>query len=1024
MLYKNNKTKELSIELFENPTKEYRGAPFWSWNAELQSDRLREQIACFKEMGFGGFYMHPRSGMETEYLSEEYFGLIADCIESAKENGMNACLYDEDRWPSGFAGGLVTKNPKYRQCGMYITANTDKLPEFEEDKTKAIEGGKAYLLACFDVEFTEKGYLKSYHKIGFSETAKYTKYYAYFKADNPSGRYNYATGVDYLQEDAIAEFIKVTHNKYFRKFGNEYGQTVPTIFTDEPRFGPVEQMSESKDSVGKLYWTYNLDESFKKEYGYDIVERIPKLIWDEEGVHSFERYDFFNHTTELFKKAFFQQIHNATKSQGLKFCGHMMKEEELCPQLCWGGDIMRLYPYFDIPGIDMLFDFREFLTAKQVQSIVRQYGKEAMLSELYGVTGWDFDFKCLKMQGDWQVAMGVTHRVPHLSMYSMKGCAKRDYPASFNYQSPWCKEFKYLEDHYARLNTVFSRTKDICDVAVIHPIESMMLSVTTVEKSTDDIKNQEDSIQSLMENLLYSNIDFDFLNEADMTNQKISCSELLNVGEMGYSAVVVPKVKTLRKTTVDILLKFILKGGKVIFTGDCPDYLDGRKSDGVEKLYSASLKASDGEELIHLLEDTRRVKITSDGEENKKIYRLSKDNDDLWLFVARAERMGKTVEKRRDIAPQKTVIEVKGEFGVTVYNTLTGKTEKADYKTENGKTLIYYDWYINDSLLLKLTKEPTAKKQAEIKAEPYDTLVIKDAFYKRTEENCAVLDVCSVSTDGKEYSDKKCILEQNAMLYKKLWIYPTEAQPYAMKNPKSADVYARFEFQCEAQFSGLYLALERAEESKIRFNGEEIEVGIDGYYVDRDIEKIPLPESKRGKNTIEIMQPFTEVRQIEACYILGEFNTKVKGTEIILSVPETDKIDFAPVNEQGLSFYGGNIVYTSNIECDECIAEISVQDFGAYCVRVFVDGKDSGLIALSPFNVKVPLAKGRHEIEFLCYGNRNNTFGPIHNSLIADPDNYIGPWSWNFRDESFSEEYCFQNVGILSNPVIKLSKHE
>ena len=27
---------------------------------------------------------------------------------------MEAWLYDEDRWPSGPAGGLVTKNPSYR----------------------------------------------------------------------------------------------------------------------------------------------------------------------------------------------------------------------------------------------------------------------------------------------------------------------------------------------------------------------------------------------------------------------------------------------------------------------------------------------------------------------------------------------------------------------------------------------------------------------------------------------------------------------------------------------------------------------------------------------------------------------------------------------------------------------------------------------------------------------------------------------------------------------------------------------
>ena len=92
---------------------------------------------------------------------------------------------------------------------------------------------------------------------------------------------------------------------------------------------------------------------------------------------------------------------------------------------------MRSYRSFDIPGIDVLFDRVELTTAKQAQSIVRQYGKKGMLSELYGVTGWDFDFKCLKMQGDWQAALGVTLRVPHLAMLSMEGRAKREYPASF-----------------------------------------------------------------------------------------------------------------------------------------------------------------------------------------------------------------------------------------------------------------------------------------------------------------------------------------------------------------------------------------------------------------------------------------------------------------------------------------------------------------------------------------------------------------------------------------------------------------
>lgn len=53
----------------------------------------------------------------------------------------------------------------------------------------------------------------------------------------------------------------------------------------------------------------------------------------------------------------------------------------------------------------MLYDSRELNTAKQAQSVVHQYGREGMLSELYGVTGWEFDFRGHKLAGDWQAAL-------------------------------------------------------------------------------------------------------------------------------------------------------------------------------------------------------------------------------------------------------------------------------------------------------------------------------------------------------------------------------------------------------------------------------------------------------------------------------------------------------------------------------------------------------------------------------------------------------------------------------------------
>ena len=108
MLYKKNSAPSLTEELFRNPTCEYRGTPFWAWNSDLKAEELCRQIAIFKKMGLGGFHMHVRTGMSTNYLSDEFMALIKCCCEKADKEHMLAWLYDEDRWPSGAAGGLVT----------------------------------------------------------------------------------------------------------------------------------------------------------------------------------------------------------------------------------------------------------------------------------------------------------------------------------------------------------------------------------------------------------------------------------------------------------------------------------------------------------------------------------------------------------------------------------------------------------------------------------------------------------------------------------------------------------------------------------------------------------------------------------------------------------------------------------------------------------------------------------------------------------------------------------------------------
>ena len=88
MLYKKNNSAHLDDALFASPTSEYRGAPFWSWNCELDRDELLRQIDVLKKMGFGGFHMHSRTGMATPYLSDEFLDLVSACVEKARAEGL------------------------------------------------------------------------------------------------------------------------------------------------------------------------------------------------------------------------------------------------------------------------------------------------------------------------------------------------------------------------------------------------------------------------------------------------------------------------------------------------------------------------------------------------------------------------------------------------------------------------------------------------------------------------------------------------------------------------------------------------------------------------------------------------------------------------------------------------------------------------------------------------------------------------------------------------------------------------
>lgn len=1025
MLYKKNAESSLSAELFRNPTSEFRGTPFWAWNAMLTKEELERQIDIFKEMGLGGFHMHVRTGLKNQYLSDEYMQLVRDCIEKAKSEKMLAWLYDEDRWPSGAAGGFVTKDEKYRARNLLFTPFRYAEAHSNEDASSV--GGrtdKGILIACYDVVLDSEGYLSKYRKIGENDEAEGKKWFALLEIHAPSHWYNDQTYADTLNSEAIDKFIEVTHERYSEKAGDEFDKTVPAIFTDEPQFTRKEVLNNSFDEMDiSMPWTDKVPELYKELYGADILDTLPELFWDlPASAPSIHRYRYHDFISELFTRSFADNIGGWCREHNIALTGHMMEEPSLRSQCAALGEAMRSYRGFDLPGIDMLCNSHEFTTAKQAQSAVHQFGYEGMLSELYGVTGWDCDFRTYKHQGDWQAALGVTVRVPHLSWYAMGGEAKRDYPASISYQSPWYKKYTVIEDHFARVNTALTRGRPVVKVGVIHPIESFWLHWGPNDKSALLRESLDERFKNITNWLIEGSVDFDFISESLLPSLCEKGSAPLKVGKMSYDAVIVPGCETLRATTLDRLEEFRKAGGKLIFMGDAPVMCSAEYSDRALRLFNESIRTDFSRAaVLTALEEDRTVTIRfANGRlSDNLIYQLREDNDCRWLFIAHSsEPRNKNTDFDHEIS-----ITVKGEYIPELYNTSNGDITPLGAEYRNGNTVIRYRLFTYDSLLIRLSAGRAAYL-CETEKKNYDTGKAAESIvdYELTEKNVLVLDQAEYKLSGeKEFSPAEELLRLDNICRNKLGLVPRGGhivQPWVKGEVADIDeVTLRFTFDSEINCDNAVLAFEDPGRlKKVVFNGCETDTAVTGNYVDISIYTLALGNIRKGENTLEITCGFGEKANMENMFILGNFGVKLSGRKAtVTALPE--KIGFGDLTKQGLPFYGGNIRYKFKAKAENGKLVIRANWYSGAIISVYIDGKEYGDIVYPPYTLEADgIEDGEHDIELMLYIHRYNTFGPLH--LVNEQESWHGPGAWRSTGRNWTYEYVLRRTGIISAPFI------
>ena len=1034
-----------SALLFRDPPARLRGKPFWAWNAALHEDELRRQIRVFKDMGFGGFFMHARVGLDTPYLGREWFDCVRACIDEAQAQGMEAWLYDEDRWPSGSAGGLVTRDPAHRLRTLRVSRRARQGYEWPR-KAEA-----AYVFAAVFRGDKLVRYARVHAPAGIKDLrpeAELVEFVLTTPACRCPAWFNGTGYLDTMDPEAVAAFIEVTHEAYRREVGEHFGKTVPGIFTDEPTHGAA--FRETWYIDGDLPWTATLPDRFRELFGYDVTDHLPELAFDPlDRPCSQARYHYYRCTTRMFVESYAGQIGQWCDDHNLLLTGHVQEEQPISNNVSICGASMPFYAHMQAPGVDVLGRDSLALALKQCASVARQTGRQWMLSELYGCTGWETAFETYKHSGDWQAALGVTLRCPHLAWYSMAGEAKRDYPASIHFHSPWWRAYRQVEDYFSRLNVLLSAGDPVCDLAVIHPVESYYLlikhdwvdlEVDPPVPRDDRIRDMDEQYDAMVGWLLGNHLDFDFVDEQGLVDFEAGAGQdnrgpRLRVGGMTYRAVLVPPVLTLRASTLERLKQFVDSGGVVVFAGDPPGLIDALPSAAATDLARGKTVPCSSKAVTASLERTvRRVSVRdADGREAADVLCQLRRLAGGWvLFLCNTSREREYVslhvrlDAPLDAGDQLQLWDAAGGERYAYSARMTAGCAEFDMDLAPAGSALFVVASRPEELSPWIDRQPTGRALSirprgwEFVLDDHNVLVMDR------------LDCLAVAEDRPEFRRMGVeVLALDDEMRDYLGV-PRRiggmVQPWASHDlppGPTAQVTLTYCFNVEVVPSApLQLALEQPERWQVSLNGRVLDCSAtDGWWVDPALATVPVDPAglKQGGNTLTLKGSFDRKTNLEIVYLLGPFGVIIDGKECTVTrLPEA--LGFGSWCAQGLPFYSGSVLYRSTFQHSQVPDRnyvLELPDCRATAAEVSLNGSKPVLIGFPEYRLDItPLLRdGENAVDIRLISSRRNAFGPLH--LAVDAPARVGPRS--YRDSaSTPQQDAFKLVdyGMYTAPVI------
>lgn len=928
----------------QNPPKKYRPAPFWSWNEKLEVEETKKQIRQMNEAGLGGYFMHARGGLQTEYLSDEWFQNISASLEEGEALDMCAWGYDENGWPSGFGGGAVNGlglryQQKYLRCTLVETLVEDEF-------------------TLSNVQIDDK------------------IYHCYFDV-NPFY-------VDTLNGEVIGEFLKSTHEKYREKLGSDF-KKMRGFFTDEPQA-----------SRNGFPWSFNLEKEYEKIYGESIRGHLPKLFFRIEGFEEF-RFRYWQLVRDLFTDSFMGVIGKWCKENASKLTGHMVLEEEYYEHILANGSCMPSYEFMDIPGMDHLCrGMPSVQTEMQLSSVANQLGKKQILSETFAACGWNVSFEDMRRLYEHQMVHGVNLLCQHLEGYSLRGIRKRDYPASLFRHQPWWNDYKAFNDMVSRIGMLLAEGETKFNILVLHTIESGWL-LTDNRNETDDYAKKLTKVMNTLEDaqLQYHLGDSRIIKRhGSIKNGKFS------IGTQSYSVVVVPPAICLDKNTFDMLCEFKKQGGTVVFTEEIPEYLNGIKSDKILEFAKNCIVTRSENIVENIPQSCRLLSLEVEDKSQKEFIRTTVRN-------FRDKRMAMYYLCNFSDKENEVTITVVGK-SARLFDAISGEIKPVYFENCGDKLKIRGEIPSNSSLVFFVyeTEEFASAKLQNNKNVISVSEKIKGKWQVlRADSNSLTLDYCDLIVNGELISENMHINDVQEKLcsygkavdaqiifrfnVKKLSFNSCELM---LETPEIFDVFVNKNSVEKIITGHIHDSCFKTIDIYKYLNEGENEVRLSCVFEQSEAVYKLL---KGIRSFVARKNSLTYDMEIEAVYLKGDFGVytdnafefierdavKTKGAFFLDKAPETVKD--GSIETQGYPFFAGSVTLCKKIVLSENEAEnavISFEKLPSIITDISVNGTDVGKIMWKPYSIDISefVHKGENEITITLTGSLRNLLGPFH----------------------------------------------